>query len=212
MIERNQQRAKSRVSPAGVGNSAGAPESIGTSSARNSSESQTAARFQGRLRDLSELLMGFVRLHEELIEIVQRKLLAMRKSDLDAIQECVVRDGELTRTISDREGLRKRLMVLIGCDLGIGEEDSATMPLSRLATHVDEKSSLKFRVAGDRLSAILKEIAKVNLVITLFGRRMLEHYSDVFAQITQGLNESPVYARTARQMGMVEAQVFEATA
>ena len=179
---------------------------------RNSPESKTTARFQDRLRDLSELLMGFVRLHEELIEIVQRKLLAMRKSDLAAIQECVVREGELTRKISDREGLRKRLMVLIGCDLGIGEEESSTMPLSRLASHLDEKSNLKLRVAGDRLSAILKEIAKVNFVITLFGRRMLEHYRDVFAQITQGLNESPVYARTATQTGMVEGQVFEATA
>ena len=75
---------------------------------RNSSESKTTARFQDRLRDLSELLMGFVRLHEELIQIIQRKLLAMRKSDLAAIQECVVREGELTRKIIDREGLRKR--------------------------------------------------------------------------------------------------------
>lgn len=185
MIEQNQHQAKSRVG---------------------------SARFQDRLRDLSELLMGFVRLHEELIEIIQRKLLAMRKSDLDAIQECVDREGELTRKISDREGLRKRLMALICCDLGIGEEESATMPLSQLANHVDHKSSLKLRVAGDRLSAILREIAKVNIVITLFGRRMLEHYRDVFAQITQGLNESPVYARTARQAGTFEGQVFEATA
>ncbi len=202
-------RAKARGS-LGDKDVAGAPESA-RAKARGSLGSQSASRFQGRLRDVDQLLAELVRLHEELLEVVQRKLMAMRMNDIEVIHECVAREGELTKKISDREGLRRRLVVLIGQDLGLREEESRNMSIGRLAEYLHENKRLKLQVLADRLSAVLVEIAKVNTVVTLFAGRMLEHYRYVFGEITKGISESPVYVRDGGQPKGTAAQVFDAT-
>ncbi len=168
------------------------------------------AQFRNRLRDLENLLNDLVGSHEELLELLQRKLVAMRQNGVDTIHECVAREGELVSRIADRESLRRRLMVLIGCDLGIDEEEAARLSIRRLASRVDEQQKLKLLVAGERLSALLKEIAKVNAVVGEFAGRMLEHYRAVFGQITQGIVQPPVYARGGDRPQSVEAQVIDA--
>ncbi len=186
--------------------------------ARGSLDREDAARFQdrqrnrqrNRLRDLDNLLNDEVRLHEELLEVLQRKLVAMRQNGVATIHECVAREGELASRIADREGLRRRLMVLIGRDLGIDEEEAQRLSIRRLASHVDEQQKLKLLVAGERLSALLKEIAKVNAVVGEFAGRMLEHYRAVFGQITQGIVQPPVYARGGDRPQSVAPQVIDA--
>ena len=171
---------------------------------------EDAARFQNRLRDLDNLLNELTGLHEKLLEVLQRKLVAMRQNGVDTIHECVAREGELAGRIADREGLRRRLMVLIGRDLGITEEEAQHLSIRRLASRVDEQQKLKLLVAGERLSALLKEIAKVNAVVGDFAGRMLEHYRAVFGQITQGIVQPPVYARDGDRPTSMAAQVIDA--
>ena len=183
---------------------------IAPAEARGSLKPEGATRLQDRLRDLNTLLNELVRLHEELLEVLQRKLVAMRQNDVDTIHECVAREGKLTGLISDREGLRRRLVVLIGCDLGIKEDEARSLSIRRLASHVDEQQRLKLLVAGERLTALLKEIAKVNAVVGDFAGRMLEHYRAVFGQITQGIVQPPVYGRDRAPAQSVEAQVIDA--
>ncbi len=178
--------------------------------ARGSLSREEAARFRDRLRDLENLLNELTGLHEELLEVLQRKLVAMRQNGVDTIHECVAREGELASRIADREGLRRRLMVLIGRDLGINEDEAQRLSIRRLASRVDEQQKLKLLVAGERLSALLKEIAKVNAVVGEFAGRMLEHYRAVFGQITQGIVQPPVYARGGDQPQSVAAQVIDA--
>ncbi len=167
-------------------------------------------QLRNRLRDLGTLLNELTGLHEVLLEVLQRKLVAMRQNGVDAIHECVAREGELASRIADREGLRRRLMVLIGRDLGIDEDEAQRLSIRRLASRVDEQQKLKLLVAGERLSALLKEIAKVNAVVGEFAGRMLEHYRAVFGQITQGIVQPPVYARGADRPRTVAAQVIDA--
>ncbi len=171
---------------------------------------EDSARFQNRLRDLDNLLNELTGLHEQLLEVLQRKLVAMRQNGVDTIHECVAREGELASRITDREGLRRRLTVLIGRDLGIDENEARSLSIRRLASRVDERQKLKLLVAGERLSALLKEIAKVNAVVGEFAGRMLEHYRAVFGQITQGIVQPPVYARDRDRAQPVEAQVIDA--
>ncbi len=187
---------------------------IARAEARGSLGREDAARFQdrqrNRLRDLDNLLSDLVRLHEELLEVLQRKLVAMRQNGVDTIHECVAREGALASRIADRDGLRRRLVVLIGRDLGIDEVEARGLSIRRLASRVNEKQKLKLLVAGERLSALLKEIAKVNAVVGEFAGRMLEHYRAVFGQITQGIVQPPVYARGGDLPPSVEAQVIDA--
>ncbi len=183
---------------------------IGRAEARGSLGREDAARFQNRLRDLDNLLNEVTGLHEELLEVLQRKLVAMRQNGVDTIHECVAREGELASRIADREGLRRRLMVLIGRDLGVDEDEARRLSIRRLASRVDEQQKLKLLVAGERLTALLKEIAKVNAVVGDFAGRMLEHYRAVFGQITQGIVQPPVYARGGDRPQSVAAQVIDA--
>ena len=186
--------------------------------ASGSLDREDAARFQdrqrnrqrNRLRDLDNLLNDLVCLHEDLLEVLQRKLVAMRQNGVETIHECVAREGELAGRITDREGLRRRLVVLIGRDLGIDEDEARRLSIRQLASRVDEQQKLKLLVAGERLSALLKEIAKVNAVVGEFAGRMLEHYRAVFGQITQGIMQPPVYARGGDRPPSVAAQVIDA--
>ena len=187
---------------------------VARAEARGSLGGEDAARRQdrqrSRLRDLDNLLNDLASLHEELLEVLQRKLVAMRQNGVDTIHECVAREGELASRITDREGLRRRLTVLIGSDLGIDENEARRLSIRRLASRVDEQQKLKLLVAGERLSALLKEIAKVNAVVGEFAGRMLEHYRAVFGQITQGIVQPPVYVRGADRPQPVAAQVIDA--
>ncbi len=178
--------------------------------ARGSLSREEAARFRDRLRDLENLLNELTGLHEDLLEVLQRKLVAMRQNGVDAIHECVAREGELASRITDREGLRRRLIVMIGRDLGIDEQEARRLSIRRLASRVDEQQKLRLLVAGERLSALLKEITKVNAVVGEFAGRMLEHYRAVFGQITQGIVQPPVYARDGDRPLSVAAQVIDA--
>lgn len=165
-----------------------------------------------RIRDLEHLLTELVGLYESQLEVLQRKLAAMRCSDVQTIQSCVAREGELVKTISSREGLRRRLMVLIGQDLGWNENESRNMTISRLTQHVEGKRKLGLLVQARRLAGLLKDVSSVNEVASLFAGRMLEHYRYIFGQITQGIADSPVYVPEGDQPHEVGAQVFDATA
>ena len=208
-----------------------APDEIGKRSARGSVDGRDVARaaksersksrdstdcrgttlFQDRVRDLDRLLDELVRLHQNLLDALQRKLASMRKNDIDAIHDCVACEGALTERIADREGLRARLTVLIGQDLGVDEEQARRLTISGLADRLHGGSELKLRVTGERLCGVVKELAKVNKVIAGFAGRMLEHHRHIFGQITTGLAESPVYLADGGASREVAARVFDAT-
>lgn len=181
------------------------------SRAPESLDRESASRFADRVRDLEHLLTELVHLYESQLEVLQRKLTAMRGSEVQTIQECVAREGELVKTISNREGLRRRLMVLIGQDLGWSEDESRNMTISRLTQHVDGKRKLGLLVQARRLSGLLKDVSGVNEAASMFAGRMLEHYRYIFGQITQGITESAVYVPDGNQPHEVGAQVFDAT-
>ncbi len=178
---------------------------------RASLDRESATRVEDRVRDLEHLLTELVQLYESQLEVLQRKLTAMRGSAVQTIHECVAREGELAKTISSREGLRRRLMVLIGQDLGWNEDESRNMTISRLTQHVDGKRKLGLLVQARRLSGLLKEVAGVNGAVSMFAGKMLEHYRYIFGQITQGITESAVYVQQGDQPHEVAAQVFDAT-
>ena len=182
-----------------------------TSAKSGDSSDKGASRFADRARDLEHLLTELVHLYESQLEVLQRKLTAMRGSDVQTIQECVAREGELVKTISNREGLRRRLMVLIGQDLGWNEDESRNMTISRLTQHVDGKSKLGLLVQARRLSGLLKDVSGVNEAASMFAGKMLDHYRYIFGQITQGIAESPVYLPGGNKPHEVAAQVFDAT-
>ena len=175
------------------------------------SSDKGASHFADRVRDMEHLLTELVHLYESQLEVLQRKLTAMRGSDVQTIQECVAREGELVKTISNREGLRRRLMVLIGQDLGWDEDESRNMTISRLTQHVDGKSKLGLLVQARRLAGLLKDVSGVNEAASMFAGKMLEHYRYIFGQITQGIAESAVYVPDGNQPREVAAQVFDAT-
>ncbi len=181
------------------------------SKARDSMDRRGTTLFQDRVRDLDRLLDELVRLHENLLDVLQRKLASMRKNDIDAIHDCVACEGALTERIAEREGLRARLTVLIGQDLGVDEEQARRWTISGLADRLHGGIELKLRVTGERLCGVVKELAKVNKVIAGFAGRMLEHHRHIFGQITTGLTESPVYLADGGASREVAARVFDAT-
>ena len=168
-------------------------------------------KFQGRVQDLLDLLVEMLPLHDSLVETAQRKLQAMRRCDLQQMEDCLRREATLTATIRDRETARRRLMEAIGADLGLSRVESQAMSVSQLAVRLDENRSLKLRAMARQLAAVLEEIARVNRAVTLFAREMLDHYRFVFNEVTKGFAEAPVYVSSGRPALQVQARVFDMT-
>jgi len=169
------------------------------------------ARFQERLRDLLRLLTEMLRLHESLMAVTHRKLIAMRQCHIQGMQECVRQEAELTTTIRQREVQRRRLMAAIGADLGLGRTESQAMSINQLAIRLDERKGLKLRAMAKQLAAVLTEISKINAAVTMFAREMLDHYRSVFSEITKGFAAAPVYVPGGRRSFDVSAQVLDTT-
>ncbi len=170
-----------------------------------------SSRLRDRLRDLHRLLTEMAHLQEDLLEVLQRKLLAMRTSDVNEIQACVLAEGDLAECLNQRDGLRKQLTGLIVQDLGLDEQQSDTMTIGRLASYLERPQRTRLEAVAARISPLLTEIAKVNRVVTMFAGDMLEHYQLVFGEMTAGLTNSPVYSLQGRGPVGATAQVFDAT-
>lgn len=171
----------------------------------------SSTKFVARLRDLEHLFGELLALNSAMLEVVQRKLVAMQRSETQAIQQCVAREGELAAAIREREGLRRRLMVLIGQDLGLGEPEALKLSISGLVGRIDQGSGVRLRARGEELSGVLAQIAKVNALVATFARTMLDHYRAIFAILTASCVERPVYARFGVPTPAATARVFDTT-
>ncbi len=169
-----------------------------------------AGRFEDRIRDLIRLMAELLHLHEDLLGVVQRKLLAMRKSDVELMQTCTAGEIDLTGRIRERDGLRKQILVLIAKDLNRPTTRQKEMTVSELLKHVSESEGNKMRALAGQLSFIMGETAKVNTVVQLFAQQMLDHYREIFERVTRGVVESPTYVVGGRPRGVLRAHVVDA--
>ena len=162
-----------------------------------------------RLKDLLKLLGGVQKLQEQLLELVQAKMDAMRRADISGMRELNERERALAIRLQQREGLRCQLMDQIGNELGLPPGTARAIPVSQVASRLPEPGRGRLLDAAKRLRQVVAQVARGNRMAGVISREILNHLRWVFASVTPK-EEKPVgYAVDGMLVGSSKVRIFE---
>lgn len=150
------------------------------------------------LKELTVLLTEMRQLHEGLLSAIQRKMAAIRSADEQGMHASSRRERELADRIREQEGLRRVLMERVGALLGVGPADARKMSMRALAERVEEPARSRLLVLGNELRGLASEVLRLNRIVALVSREMINHFRNVYGTITRGGVDREVYGRTGR--------------
>ena len=171
--------------------------------------SSAACDVMNHLQLLEALLAELVELHQSLLETVQAKLAAMRKSDAEGMTACATREGELIGRIHACESRRRQAMIEIGRGLGLDSRQAAALPLSALMPRLEPEQARRLDVIRKQLLMCVGELGKVNELCRMLAERMISCHRALFEQATR-TEPAPVYAPGGPPRVAVTAQVLDA--
>ena len=163
-----------------------------------------------RVESLLVLLERLEGLHVELRAVLDDKLESMRKSDMQALRDCVERESVLTARINEQEGLRKQLMERIGRGYGIAPKTARTLPARRLAERLGEPHRGRINAVTERLKAAVVEVSKINALVGRVSSQVLTYLGEMFTEV-RGTEASPgIYSKSGRTVAARPVELFEA--
>lgn len=165
---------------------------------------------ESRSGELIVLLGELKALHEELLEVIQQKLAAIRRADTDGLNSCLARERFLSDRILQRDGLRQQLVQLIGKALEIDPDRVRHMSLSELAEELSEPVRGQLLGLSADMRQTLLAIDSANKVAALVTDEMLKHFRQVYAVMAQSEESAGTYTARGRRTDDRPVQVFEA--
>jgi hypothetical protein len=145
----------------------------------------------GQTQELAQQLDRLESLHRRLLEIINRKIEAMRRSDIDEIRACLDPEAALVQQIAEQEGRRKRMVGQMGQQLGLSPSRARTVNLRRLADRLPPEQRPPLLHATDRLRTAVAKVAERNRVAGVIAREILRHFRHVFSAMTSGGGPGP---------------------
>ncbi|MGD2108783.1 MAG: flagellar protein FlgN [Phycisphaerae bacterium] len=162
-----------------------------------------------RLRDLVKLLDGLCRTHEELLALVRKRIDAMRRADVAAMQALADQEQALVKRIDQREGLRRQLMDKIGEQWGLSARTARALSLSQLTSHATDPERSSLEEAGRRLGNAITKVAQANRVAGAISREVLTHLEWVFASVRPAGGPRFAYTGNAQHLAGSGARILE---
>ena len=169
----------------------------------------TTARTPKRLKDLLRVLDGMCELHERLGEAVRAKLDAIGRADVDAMQEASDREQALCSRLSEREGLRKQLMDLVGVEIGLGERDGRSLTVTELCARLERDSRDELKRSADALRKTVADVAQANRACEVSTRALLHHLHWVFASVRPKGDPPIGYSGAGRAVSDIGTQLVD---
>lgn len=163
-----------------------------------------------RVEQVIAMLGEMKALHDELCMVVKRKLDALRRADVDAIQSATAREDFLARRIHECDGMRKQVMELIATSMGVARSHAREMTVSELADRVGEPASSRLVVLAAALRDRIRETAEANRVAALITQEMLKHFRHVYDVMATANQQPGVYTRSGSAAPRRAVSVFEA--
>lgn len=139
---------------------------------------------EARFRDLVRLLDHLCGQHEELCGLVQGKIDAIKRADVDAMRLADVKERATAERIMEREGLRRSMMDGIGKELGLSSSHARALSLSQLAQRVAGTQRQLLERAGIALRDAVGRLARLNRVAGQVSVSILQHIESVFSAVT----------------------------
>jgi hypothetical protein len=165
---------------------------------------------ESRSSELVFLLGEFRKLHEELLAVIQHKLAAMRRADVEAVNSCLAREQFLANRIRQQEGLRQQLVQLIGKELGLAAEQTVRLSLKGLAERLEEPCRGRLLAQAAALRETMMTIDRANKVAAMVTGEMLKHFRQVCMAMARVGQSTGTYSPAGRLNSEAPARVFEA--
>jgi len=151
-------------------------------------------RMIARVADLARLVVGMAEVNEQLASVLDGKIDAMRRANVEEMGGCEQREGKLVETLRERDGLRKQMMDAIGTELGLPAKAGRTLTLSQLGLRMNAGERATLSNAADRLRSAVIGARQVERVAAAVSREVLHHLQWVFAAVKPRDDRAGVYS------------------
>ncbi len=162
-----------------------------------------------RLGDLVTLLDQLREMYEEMLALIDQKIDAMRKADLDAMRVCQEAEQDLTRRVNEREGLRRQLMDAIGAELRLPPGAGRALSISQLTDKLGKSERAPTISAADRLKNTIAKVAQANRVAGVISGEIVHHLRWVFAAVQPREEKPAAYSGAGVVVPRPGARLFE---
>lgn len=135
------------------------------------------------IQELVTLMSGLETMYGELTQLLEAKVEAMRRADVEGMSQLGAKEIALTQRMHERDTLRKQVLERIGKSIGLNNARSRTLTVSQLTTHLDEPQRATLMDAAKRLRTAVFRSARVNRLAGAVARDVLEHMRWVFASV-----------------------------
>ncbi len=162
-----------------------------------------------RIDDLIRLIKEMNTLHRELAAVVEVKLAAMKKADMDGMRVQASREHDLVGRISEREGFRRQIMEAIGGAMGITAKTARVMTVSQLAKRVGGKDGpVLLRVASE-LKESMARVARINRLAGAISLNVLGHLQAVFGAVASCGTKQVGYSGSGKMVNVRDRRLIE---
>lgn len=147
-----------------------------------------------RVSDLIRLLGGFEEIHGRLGVVLDEKIEAMRRADVEAMGELEHRERTIVDQLKERDGLRKQLMDAIGVDLGLPPKAGRTLNLTQLGLRLSESERARLSEAGAQLRETVMKVRQMERVAATVSREVANHLQWVLSAVRPRDERPGVYS------------------
>lgn len=160
--------------------------------------------------DFARLLDNQADLHAELAGVVQNKIDAMRRADMQALYAGNEEERRLVERIQEREGLRKQMLDAIGRTLGMTSGVARALTVSDLMRRAPAVEGERISQAAQRLRKQLAQLAQVNSRATILSRELVHQLGCILAAATRPGEGSWGYAPSGTPTTVANVRIFDA--
>lgn len=153
--------------------------------------------------DLEGMLGRLGALQSRLLDEIEAKLAAMRRSDAAAMTAASHAEGEIVAKVAALDEKRNWLIIEMCKALGIQIPPRAqSISLRSICAKLDAHTASRLLAAGAALRETMLMVAEANRVVDLVCREMMAHFKTLFSAMTRD-EEAP---KTYSHRGAIESR------
>ncbi|OWY70545.1 hypothetical protein B7486_13065 [cyanobacterium TDX16] len=154
----------------------------------------TPNRTNTAAHELVELLKSLISLQESLHAVIEVKLQAMRRADVEGMIAAARSESELTAKFSDLDATRRSVVDRLCSQYGTPAiEDGRPVRLSTLRKRFDAPLAGRIAKLAETLKERMLKVAESNRVVELASRELLVHFKTLFEAMVQDESQ-PTYS------------------
>lgn len=141
----------------------------------------TAKTAPQHLRELVRSLDAMRGLHEQLFDILEAKMAAMRAANVAALQTANQNEHAVVQTLREKESQRSSLMQAVARECGMTAKAARTATVSEIAPLVPGVERELLLNAASRLQGVVARTAQANRIAGTIARQVTNHMKFVFS-------------------------------